>query len=217
MGSSRSGGLQGAQQSTGVLAHPPHGTVREQLGEALGHRPTVGEHVADTAGGAHVVLEHPEAAGAVAHQVDAGDVDAHAVGRTVALHRVHDVGGGVQQGLGDHAVGHGPAFGVHVVQERLQGAHPLRDADGDQRPLLGRDHPGDGVHRERTLLAGVVEGDTLVEVAGGKGLRAGAELLQPQAGEGLVEEAVGGAHPAVGGEHLVAGTGDAVLLEQRAA
>ena len=167
-GGVRGGGLQRGEQPARVLAHAAHGPVGEQLGEALRHGAAVGEHVAHAAGGAHVVLEHAEAAVPVAHQVDAGHVQAHAVRGPVAAHRIDDIARGGHELLGDHAVGDRTPVAVDVVQEGLQGLHPLGDARGDLRPLLGVDHARDRVDREGTLLPRVVEGDALVEIAAGE-------------------------------------------------
>src|SRR5690606_23593292 len=109
------GGLEGGEQAPGVLAHAAHGPGGEQLGEALRHGPTVREHVADAAGGADVVLEHPEIAGTIAHQVDPGDVDAHPARRGVAAHRLDHVGGGGDQLGRDHPVGDRAAVLVDVL------------------------------------------------------------------------------------------------------
>src|SRR5699024_9673743 len=75
--------------------------------------------------------------------------------------------------------------------------------------------PRDRVDREGTLLPGVVEGDALVEVAAGQRLRTGAELLEPEPGQRVVQRAVGGPHRPVGREHLVASGTGAGAVEQR--
>ena len=104
--------------------------------------------------------------------------------------------------------------GVEVVEEAFEGLHPLGDAAGDAGPLLGVDDPGDRVDREGAFLPRVVEGDPLIEVAVGEGLRTRAELLGPEAGEGVVQGRIGGTHRGVGREHLVAARSRLDILEQ---
>src|SRR5690606_1437629 len=117
--------------------------------------------------------------------------------------------------LGDHPVGDGAAVAVEVVEEGLQGADALGDAGGDPGPFVGVDHPRDRVDREGSLLPRVVEGDALVEIAAGEGLGAGAELLRSQPGQRVMQRPIGGAHGAVGGEHLVTVRSGAGAAEQR--
>ena len=74
----RRGGAERLEQPLRVVGDPADAVAGEQLGEHVRHRPPVLDHVRDPRRRAQVVLQHPEAPGPVAHEVDAGDVDAHA-------------------------------------------------------------------------------------------------------------------------------------------
>ncbi len=76
---------QGLQQFVRVVADRAHSHGDEELGEGLRHHAPVRDDIAHAARHAHVVFEHPPAALLVPDQVDARDLDAHAVGR-------HDAG-----------------------------------------------------------------------------------------------------------------------------
>ena len=65
---------------------------------------------------------------------------------------------------------------VHVGEEGLERPDPLGDAGLDAHPLVRCDHARNDVERERTLLAGHVEGHALVEVAAGQGVGARLEV-----------------------------------------
>ncbi len=67
----RRGRLQRGQQPARVVVDRLDAVVGEQLRQHLAHRRPVGDDVADARRRAQVVLEHPEVAGLVAHQVDA--------------------------------------------------------------------------------------------------------------------------------------------------
>jgi len=72
---------QRGEQPLGVVGDGSDPQRGEQLGEDLRHRPPLGQHAADPAGHPDVVLEDPEGPGLVTHQVDAGHVHPHTVGR----------------------------------------------------------------------------------------------------------------------------------------
>ena len=99
-----------------------------------------------------------------------------------------------------HAVGEDLARAVHVGQERLQRADPLRDAGLDVLPLGGGDDARDDVHRERPLDALQRERDALIEERAGQ--HVGAE---PQLGAGE--------RPQRGVQRLVAARGSAGVAE----
>ena len=78
---------------------------------------------------------------------------------------------------------------------------------------------GNGVERERALLAGVVEGHALVEVGAGKGVGALLEECRVIAPEGVEHRLVRGARrgPRLG-QHLVPNAApEPVLVEEAAA
>ena len=89
------------QQMRGVVADRAHPVRGEQIREDPRHRAAVLHHVGDPRRRAQVVLEHAERALRVAHQVDARDVDAHAVGRDDARGLAVEVlAGGDRAGAG---------------------------------------------------------------------------------------------------------------------
>ena len=72
------------------------------------------------------------------HEVDAGEVDAHAGFRADADRGAVEVDAGDDQRVRDDTVVEHLTFAVDVVEERLEGAHPLDDAGLDVRPLVAR-------------------------------------------------------------------------------
>ena len=89
-GQHHDGGLGDAQGAAARAARPAGARVLldraqpvagEQIRAHVRQRAAVLQHVGDPGRAAQVVLQHPEGALVVAHQVDAGDVDAHAVRR----------------------------------------------------------------------------------------------------------------------------------------
>ena len=167
-------GTQAVKQHLRVVADRADAHRVEGLGKDVGHRPSVGDDIADARGHPHVVLEHAKGAGLVADEVHPGDVDAHAVGGADP----HD-GPVVVLRRGDQPPGHDPFVDspgdltlsrVDVVEEHLEGRDPLHDAGLDDIPLVGGDDSWDGVERKRSLLARMVKGHPLVEVSPGQGV-----------------------------------------------
>ena len=174
-----------------IVADRAHPHRDEQLGQRLRHHPAVRDDVADARGHPHVVFEHPHLAVLIADEVDARHLDADAV-------RAVDAGGlaievlrrGDEPG-GQHAVAHAVLATVRVVEERLECAHALLDPRLDPRPLVERDHAGDGIQREGSFLAGEVERHALREVRAGERLGASAQLLLGHLRERLIQLAIG--------------------------
>ena len=75
---------QGVDQVGRVVGHHLDGLAPEELGQHAGHGGPVGQDVAHARRAADVVLQDPELALLVADDIDAGHVDAHAVGRHAA-------------------------------------------------------------------------------------------------------------------------------------
>ncbi len=213
-------GPQGGQQHPRVVVHRADPHRGEGLGEDVGHRPAVGDDIADAAGHPHVVLEHPEGALLVTDQVDACDVHAHPVGGPDAHDRAVVVLRAGDQPPRDDALVHRARdlalARVDVVEERLQRRDPLDDTGLDDLPLVGRDDPRHGVEREGPLLARVVEGDALVEVGPGEGVGALLERGGVHRPQGVEDRLVRGARCARLGEHLVPGHPERVVAEQAA-
>ena len=204
-----------------VVVHRPDAVGAEQVGKHPGHHPAVLHHVGDARRRAQVVLEHPEHALAVADDVDAGDVDAHAVRRPDAGGVAVEVLTRRHQPARHHAVAQDLLVAVDVVEETLQRAHPLGDAGLQSGPLGRRDHPGNQVQREGALLAGQRESDALVDECPPERLGAGAEFIGAGGRELGVDAPVGRPHPALRVEHLVEGgrvrAGPGVAAEDRGA
>ena len=188
-----------------VVADGPHAVRGEQVREDPRHGPPVLHHVGDPGRRPQVVLEHPEGALRVADQVDARDVDAHAVGRHDAGRLAVEVLARRHQTAWDDAVAQDLLLAVDVVEVHLERLHPLRDALLQPRPLRGRDDPRHQVERERPLLAGQRERDALVDERAAQRLGAGGEFRgvgRRQFGEDAL---VRPTHVALGVEHLVEG------------
>ena len=148
----------------------------EQVREDPRHRAPVLHHVGHPRRRAQVVLEHPEVALGVADEVDAGDVDADAVGRDDAHGLAVEVVARGDQPARDDAVAQDLLLAVDVVEIVLQRLDPLGDAALEPRPFGGGDHPRDQVQRERALLAGQREGDALVDEGAAQRLGAGLQV-----------------------------------------
>ena len=127
----RRGAAQRVDQAGRVVGDHLDRLAPEQLGQHPRHGGPVGQHVADARWAAQVVLEHPELAVLVADDVDPGHVDAHAVGRRVAVGGPHEPRRAGDHLVGDEAVADDPGRAVDVGQEELEGAHPLGHPVGD--------------------------------------------------------------------------------------
>ena len=131
-----------------------------------------------------------KAPGAVADEVDAGDVDPHAARRVDAVHAPVEVRRTGHQPARDDAVGEDLARPVHVGEERLERQHPLAHARLDHRPLVGVDDAGHEVERERPLLARERERDALVVERAVTGRAARLEVVTREGAEHLVQRLV---------------------------
>src|SRR5579862_4573458 len=87
----RRGGTQRVKEMSGIVADGAHAMTPKQVGNDLRHRPTVLDYVRDARRATQVVLEHEEASVAIADEVDAGHVDAHAAGRLEPGNRTVEV------------------------------------------------------------------------------------------------------------------------------
>ena len=148
----------------------------------------------------------------VADQIDAGDVDAHAVGRDDARGLAVEVLTGGDQPARDDAVAQDLLLAVDVVEVHLQRLHPLRDARLEARPLGRGDHPRHQVERERTFLARQRERDALVDEGAAERVGARFELGGVRRGELGEDALVGPADVALRVEHLVEGLGVAAQI-----
>ena len=174
----RGGHAEGADQPGRIVGHHLDRLAPEHLGQHPRHGGPVGQHVADTRRAAEVVLEDPELAVLVAHDVDPGHVDAYAVGRVDPVDRPEEA-----RRAGDHVVRDDPVVEdagavVDVVEEGLQRPNPLGDALGDAVPLAGGEDPGHDVERKRSLLAVQIEGDALVHEGPGQSTGPGGDVLR---------------------------------------
>jgi hypothetical protein len=118
------------------------------------------DHVADTRGNADVVLQHAKVADFVAHEVDARDRDAHAVGWVDREGRATEVWTRRDHRARDHAFGEDATVAVDVGEEGFERVHALSDRAREKVPLHRADQARHDIERERTLLAAVGEGHT---------------------------------------------------------
>ena len=214
--------LQRRAQHLPVLLHRLHGVVVEQPAARLGHGRPVLDHVGDAAGIAQVVLQHPVAAIGIAHDVDAGDIavrpvrhrDAHCV--ALEAPRRHD------QPFRHHPVGdRGGVAAVQVVEEAVEGGHPLGESPLEFLPFQRRDQPGKEVHRPDPLGALLVavdgEGDALAAELVGDETFEPPQFARVELTEPLDDPAVGATDRPVGPEGLVEPLARFVGVEQAAA
>ena len=200
---SRGGCPERTEQFVRIIAHGAHPHTDEQFGQSLGHDPAVGDHVADAGRHPHIVFEHAPGALFVADQVDAADLDAHAIrgvdagGLAVEVARRRDEPGG------DHAILDRVLLTVDVGQEGFERSHPLLDPGLDGQPLRLVDDAGHGIEGKRSFLTGEVERDALGEVARPEGFGATAELILGHLGERRVDLAIRVAGRSRRGEHLI--------------
>ena len=199
----RRGAAQRVDQPGRVVGDHLNGLAPEQLGQHPGHGGAVGQHVADPRRAAEVVLEHTELAVLVTDDVDPRHVDAHPVGRRVAVGRPHEPGGAGDHLVRDEAVADDARRAVDVVEEELQRPHPLGHPRRHGGPLGAGEDPGHHVEGERALLAVEVEGDALVHEGPGQAGGPGRDVLGSHLGQRGGHGGVGRPGRAVTADHLV--------------
>ena len=181
-------GPQGVEQEPGVVVDRPYPVSGEQLGHESCHGDAVLEHVGDARGRADIVFEHSPAAVAAADEVATGNVAVDAARRTHAVDGPGEARPAHDQRPRDDARPDDLVRVVDVVDERVQGADPLRQSALDRRPLLGGEDAGHQIEGEGTVATlavgpGNLEGDPLlhedpVPPPPGGGERLGAEALE---------------------------------------
>ena len=135
----------------------------EQVREDPRHGAPVLHDIRHTRGRAQVVLEDPEVAPVIANQVDACDVDSHAVRRDDAYGLAVKVLTRSYQAARDDAVIQDLLVTVDVDEIHLEGLDPLGDAALQPAPLGNRDHPRHQVERKRPLLTRQRKRDPLID------------------------------------------------------
>ena len=126
--------------------------AREQLGKKPQHDLAVLQHVGDAGRRARIVLEHVEAVGVDAHDVDAGNVHVDVVRDLLAVHLraenriLEDQILGYDSGLEDL-----PAA-IDVLDVGVDRLDPLRQAALQEVPFGGRDDAGNDVEGDEALL-----------------------------------------------------------------
>jgi hypothetical protein len=163
----RGHGSQRVQEQTRIVVDGPHPVSGEQLGHQAGHGYAVLEHVGDSRGGAHVVLEHPPGAVTVTDQVTAAHVGVDAARGPHALHGAGEAGPAHDQRPGDDPGPDDLVGVVDVIDEGVQRADSLGQAALDGRPLGGGEDTRHQVQRPGpistlTVRARHFEGDPLL-------------------------------------------------------
>ena len=210
----RRGGTERFEQALRVVRHATDAMTGEQLGEDVRHRPPVFDDVGDPRRRAEVVLEHAEATGVVAHEVDPRDVDPDAARGIEAGDAAVEVRRARHQTTRDHAVGEDLARPVDVGEEPLEREDALAYPGLDDGPFVGVDDPGHQIEREGPLLARVGERDPLV-VEGAVARRAPEfEVVTREGPEHLVERFVVRPRLVRPREHLVPGAFGRVAVEE---
>ena len=156
----RAAGAQGLQQQVGVMGHRRHPVRIEQLGEQAHHHLAVLEHVAHATGHTQVVFEHVVLALARrigrAHDVDTRDVRVDLV-RHIHAHHLRPKLGIAHNLLARHHAGTQNILAVvDVVNESVQGGHPLHQAAFQGSPLMSGDDAGDQVEGNQSLGPGAL-------------------------------------------------------------
>ena len=166
---------QGPQQALAVVADRPDPVGPHDRREEAGHQVPVLQHVGDAAGVAQVVLQDPQPAVGAPHQVEAGDQAPHAGGGGHA-HGLPDeaVRGRDQPPRHDPVPHGGPLTDVEVLEEGVEGRHPLDEPGLQVPPRRPADHPGQDVHGQGAL-------EVLVALALGLGVGAEGEGDAPLA------------------------------------
>ncbi len=152
------GATKGGEQALGVLVHRMNPLIRKERTEALGHGPTVLDHVGDTRGDAQVILEDPEVTFLVSNEVDPRDGDPRRMRGHDADRLATKVQARGDQASRDEPVVETDTVLVDVAQECFEREHALADAAGEHVPLDRADNPRYEVQGERTFLAVVSEG-----------------------------------------------------------
>ena len=141
-----------AVQIDRVILHRLHLDAGEKLGEHLQHGFAVFQHIADTAWGAGVILQHVEFIFARAHQIDADDMGINTTRRRHADH----LG---QKGiiLGDQLDRHAACTQnllpvVDIVQKGVDRAHALLNPAGQPRPFPPRDDARHQIEGDQPLI-----------------------------------------------------------------
>ena len=130
--------------------------------------------------------------------------------------------GAVDQLARHHAVLQDAAVAIDVAQEQVERREALLQAGFDPRPFLGGDDARQEVGRDDPLGGLIVaidgEGDALLQEGLLAGLLAAAQLVGAAASASRPSQRrVVRPHRAVGGEHLVIGTVEHVILVRRIA
>ena len=139
----------------------------------------------------------------VADQVDAGDMDSHAVGRDDAHGLAVKVLAGRDEPARDDPVVQDLLVAVDVVEVQLEGLDPLGDAALQPGPLRGRDHPRHQVQRKRPFLTRQRKRDALVDERAAQRIGPGLEFRSVRRREFGVDALVRPADIALSIEHLV--------------
>jgi hypothetical protein len=164
--------------------------VGEDLRQGAGEGPAVGHDVGDPGRDPHVVLEHPEPAVAVAHEVDAADVHPNPIGRGQPGDHPMEVRRTRHHGPRHHLVVEEVARPVDVIEEPLEGPHPLSEPHLDRRPGVGVEQPRHDVQRERPFLAADVEGHALLDIDASQEVRTPTHVRRTHPGQPVVDVGV---------------------------
>jgi hypothetical protein len=178
-----------AETQTIVLDRPDEDV--DDIWKGALHDAPVLDDVGDAGGRAAVVFQHQEAAGVVAHDVGAADMDVGAAGHVEADHLRPVVGIAEHECARYHAVLQDALFVVDVVEEEVECGDALDNAGFDLLPLRRRQHARDDVERQDavdSVLLGIDgEGDAQIEqlVLGVAG--AAAQFVDGDAAETLAQ------------------------------
>jgi hypothetical protein len=207
------------EEGRGVVLDRAHAAPLEEAGEGARHDHAVGQHVADPARRAQVVLQHRVPAVLAADDVDAAHVRVDVVGQLDAVDLTAEVRIREHEPPRDHAIVEDPRLVVDVAQEEVEGTHALDQSRLESGPLVGGDHPRAEIEGKGPLRARFVavdgEGDALVAKGQvGEGAAA-AELDGRERPDALDDVGIVQAGGAIGLEDLVEEALGVVVAEHR--
>ena len=110
-------------------------------------------HIGHAGRRAGIVLQHPERAGSIAHQVNAGDMRIHPAWRAEALHRLQVVLIALHQLRGNDAVAQDFAVIIDVAQKGVDGGHALLHAALDPIPVCLAENARDRIEGQYAVNA----------------------------------------------------------------
>ena len=113
----------------------------EKIRQRALHRTTVGQHIADTAGHAQIILKHNKLAVLKPQQICSRDCDIDIAWHLQPTHLAPEMAAGVNHLAWNHSVAENFPFMIHVVQKEIERSNALHQALLNMPPLSAGDQP----------------------------------------------------------------------------